>query len=279
MIHFANDDIEAILAPERGGRLMHYSRVGESNLLWTVRDINKGQGDVYGWRNWGGEKTWIWPQTDWPVHPNGETWPPPHDMEQAPFTIIMQGDATKHGHEPGHIIIMGQRSIMRVLRFPAKGTQVDIHASLDQHPQACGIWSVTQIPVPKKIEIERVEPNRFLAQAPDSKTPLAMLDANTVDLANTSGGSKGMMDANAFRVPTAQGTLVVRQDEVPNQPYGDIHRAIIYKSIDRDGDAYVELEFVAPLVIPLGYPHVDVDLYRGSSILPSSSQRVTLSLE
>ena len=88
-----------------------------------------------------------------------------------------------------------------------------------------------------------------------------MLDENTVDIAN-SPATKGMMDANGFRVPTAQGTLVVRQSGIAEIPYNEIYRAQIYKSKTLDNDAYVELEFAAPLG---GEKH--------------SEQTVTLSLE
>ena len=83
IIRLANGEVEAVIAPERGGRLMRYSRLGETNILWIAPDINSGHGDQWGWRNWGGEKNWLWPQDDWP---NGD-WPPPLDVEQAPWHV------------------------------------------------------------------------------------------------------------------------------------------------------------------------------------------------
>jgi hypothetical protein len=87
-----------------------------------------------------------------------------------------------------------------------------------------------------------------------------------------------MMDANGFRVPTAQGVLVVRQYGIPDLPYDDNYRAQVYKSVHRRGDAYVELDFAAPLrPLPplLSNLHPNTIIHGG----PHSSQHVTLSLE
>ena len=248
VIRLANGGVEAILAPGRGGRLMHYARIGESNLLWTAADIDTGFGDVWGWRNWGGEKTWPWPQSGWP---DGE-WPPPREWEQEAFEVGQIQDRFPAapfiparlplGKE---VILRGPKTERRFL-LSEHGTRLEITASTTG-AEPFGVWSVTQIPMVEKIEVRRTAPRRILLRLPDSDNALAMSGDNTLDLAATPGGTKGMMDADAFRVPTTQGVLVVRQlGHYAGDAYDDVCRAQVYKSDTRDGDAYVELEFAAP---------------------------------
>ena len=261
VIHVANDEIEIIIAPERGGRLMHYSRLGESNLLWTARDIGTGLGDVWGWKNWGGEKTWLWPQGNWTTG----GWPPPHDVEQAAYTHINDMPRNlDHNRNMDFEFKSPNGMIRRGFWFPNKGTRVHVRANILDHEIPFSAWSVTQIPARGKVELERTAPHRALLGMPDEEFSLVMPGENTIDLTPQSGGVKGMFDADGFRVSTAQGTLVVRQSFIDSRlPYDGIYRAQVYISPDVEGDAYVELEFAAPLPTEPGF----------------SSQWVTLSLE
>jgi len=263
-IRLTNGEIEIVIAPERGGRLMHYSRPGESNLLWTAADINSGLGDMWGWRNWGGEKTWLWPQDDWP----GDIWPPPADIEQAPWKLEEKVILPKL---LGYQITLSAKTqfgkMTRSFVLPAHGTRLAISATLENTDNAFAVWSVVQIPVPEIVGVNRTGPRQLLLQLPDDEEGMALVmrDENTFDLAATPGGTKGMLDADTFRVPTAQGVLVVRQLLYGGNSaaeYGDVYQAQICKINALDGDAYVELEFAAPL-----------------NAAGASRQTVTLSLE
>ena len=253
VIHLANKEIEVILAPGRGGRLMHYSRLGESNLLWTARDTNAWRDDATDWTNWGGEKTWPWPHENWPVR----MWPPPPEVEPPVFAVSEIRDLVivysfiPTRHPFGKDVALSTPKIERRFLFPENGTRLQIHARFLSEDEPFSVWSVAQIPMTGKITLERAEPRRLLLQLPGSDKALAMADDNTVDLANTPGGTKGMMDADGFRVLTTQGTLVLRHDDGygchTTSDYDDVYHAQIYKGDDNNGDAYVELEFAAPL--------------------------------
>ena len=263
VIHLANRQIEAIIAPERGGRLMHYSRLGESNLLWTAADINSGLGKGWKWQNWGGEKTWLWPQSAWPEG----TWPPPLEFDQEAFEVYHVGGdripyVPKWLFEEGRCVFMhtpkkeineAKNVMRRIIYFPEKGSKLSVFNSSiifncwSTSPPPLSVWSVTQIPMPEKIILERTAPRRLLLQMPNAERTLVMSDENTVDLSNVTRKTKGMMDANGFRVPTAQGTLVVRQSGIADIPYDEPYRAQICTSPFLENDAYVELEFAAPL--------------------------------
>jgi len=242
VIHFANGEIEAILAPERGCRLMHYSRVGESNLLWTARDIQSGQGNLNGWRNWGGEKTWLWPEAHWPELSNGQAWPPPFGFDQEAFE---RDPITQN-----IVVFHSPLGVTRAFLFPNTGTEIKIAMILNGEATNVprSVWSVIQIPTPDFVGLERVAPFRFLPKIPVVQNPLVLRDENTIDLTATRN-AKGMIDATGFRVATPQGTLVARQSGIDEThlPYDDIYQAQLYVSPVVNGDAYIELEFAAPL--------------------------------
>ncbi|MCL1909818.1 MAG: DUF4380 domain-containing protein, partial [Kiritimatiellaeota bacterium] len=218
LIRLANDEIEVVIAPERGGRIMHYSRLGEPNLLWTVADINSGFGDVWGWRNWGGEKTWLWPQENWP---NGD-WPPPLDVEQHPWQVDFINETT--------VTMSAETQFGKMMKFisiATGGTELDIYESIENRedtPVPFSVWTVVQIPVPETVEINRTEPRRLLLQMPDADTALVLRDENTIDISATPDGTKGMLDADTFRVPTAQGVLVVQQHCDDTSGYETVYR-------------------------------------------------------
>jgi hypothetical protein len=74
---------QAIVVPEIG-RIMSYGKVGGPNLLWNAPTA---KGIDWGWKNYGGDKNWLAPQSAWPAT-QGKGWPPdpafdgqPHQLE------------------------------------------------------------------------------------------------------------------------------------------------------------------------------------------------------
>ncbi len=79
-----NGTIEVVVVPA-SGRILHYGYTGAANLLWQNASAVGGLPWRPGtWTNYGGSKTWIWPQEDWPAR-TGSGWPPPTDL---PATIV-----------------------------------------------------------------------------------------------------------------------------------------------------------------------------------------------
>ena len=84
-IRLFNGTAEAVIVPSIG-RVMRYGHVGGENLLWENPKLYGQAGaepDAKTWRNFGGEKVWPWPQSDWAKHA-GRQWPPPHEVDQRP---------------------------------------------------------------------------------------------------------------------------------------------------------------------------------------------------
>src|SRR4029078_7662808 len=81
----------AVVVPALG-RVMRYALVGGANQLWNAapdRRFKPGE-----WQNWGGDKIWPAPQSQWPGL-SGQSWPPHPTFDQTPHTaeVLPAGDA------------------------------------------------------------------------------------------------------------------------------------------------------------------------------------------
>ena len=64
---------EAVVVPALSSRLMVLRFIGQENALWNAPEsavFQKGE-----WANWGGEKAWPSPQTEWTLF-SDPSWPP-----------------------------------------------------------------------------------------------------------------------------------------------------------------------------------------------------------
>jgi hypothetical protein len=142
-----NGTIEMVVVPA-SGRILHYGYTGAANLLWQNASAG-GRAPVPGaWTNYGGSKTWIWPQEDWPAR-TGSGWPPPTDL---PTTIIYTVEVRDKGTLrlispalPGYDAV-----IVRDIHIEDSGTRVFITSRLQKTGAdatfAMAPWTVTQMP-------------------------------------------------------------------------------------------------------------------------------------
>lgn len=72
---------EAVVVPEIG-RIMRFGLVGGPNLLWNA-PTPKGQ-NIIGWSNYGGDKSWLGPQSYWPLWNQAKGWPPDKALDGSP---------------------------------------------------------------------------------------------------------------------------------------------------------------------------------------------------
>ena len=136
---------EAVIVPE-WGRVMSFRRIGAPNWLWQAPPKNYGAGE---WKNFGGDKSWPAPQSQW-VAINGRGWPPPPEWD---------GMAHKAGVKNGKLWMVSRVAHgfgMRVVRqfwFDANGDFVIEQAAekISGAPLFSSLWSVTQIVPPEAI--------------------------------------------------------------------------------------------------------------------------------
>lgn len=152
---------EAVIVPEIG-RVMRFSLLNGPNWLWNAApetQKNKKPGD---WKNWGGDKTWPAPQSEWATLV-GQAWPPDPAWDGAPHQAeVLTGARLRTTTElsPGS----GTRLIREHWFDEATGEFVIAQTVWKQSgtPQTLSIWSVTQIEPPDAV---------FLPLNPNSDYP------------------------------------------------------------------------------------------------------------
>jgi len=144
------------------GRVMRFGLLNGPNWLWNAdpeTQKNKKPGE---WKNWGGDKTWPAPQSEWATL-TGKAWPPDTAWDGSPQSAeVLTGAHLRTTSEvsPG----TGTRLIREYYFDDATGEFVIAQtvAKLRGAPQILSIWSVTQIEAPDAV---------FLPLNPNSDYP------------------------------------------------------------------------------------------------------------
>lgn len=157
-IHLSQGSLHLLLLPGVGGRLWNI-RLGGRSLLFQNPDLDGIDFDLstlnhlptrspqFGFPLWGGEKTWLSPDSDWP---DGG----PHPvLDSGPYAIVSETT---------------RKVRMRSAPCPVSGLVVDREIALlsesswtithqlqntETAPRACGIWSVMMLDHPTRIGI------------------------------------------------------------------------------------------------------------------------------
>lgn len=268
----ANGLIELELVPQVGGRIMRFALQGE-DLVFThpelrgcvepvtqVGDIHAKKRDM-GFRLWGGEKTWLAPQTRWT---DGV---PFLDLDSGHYTIdILQ-------HTPHEVRLRMQSPICRetgvvvsrTITMRQQEQQIDLTHTLvnaSAQPVTWGLWSVSQLLKPAQVYL----PRRIDSPYPGgvktfddegescSARPRVVHEVGTLARITC-------QDVVAFKfgVDASEGWLLGVCDRpgygalgylttypvCPDQPYGHGCKAEVYNS---DVLPYFEIEVHGPLV-------------------------------
>jgi len=140
---------EAIVVPSLG-RVMRYGFVGGRNWLWNSTAKDGDPGSFSGWHNWGGEKTWLAPQSEWPVwHSPG--WPPDPAIDGTPYTaVLLPGGRLR---TTGNVSSGTGCRIVRDYSFDPDGSfaVAQMVEKITGPPLHVSIWSVTQVDPPATI--------------------------------------------------------------------------------------------------------------------------------
>ncbi|HEX8237629.1 MAG TPA: hypothetical protein VF600_16850 [Abditibacteriaceae bacterium] len=250
---------EAIIVPEIG-RVMSYGFVGGPNLLWNAAPQSLDYG---GWKNYGGDKTWPAPQSDWPVKV-GRAWPPLAEWDGDP-----QGAETLVGGRLRTTSSVAKRLGARVVREYSFGADGDLVVAqtvekLRGAPMMLSIWSVAQLNAPQAVFLPLNAQSAYKdnfhwiskGNMPGVATPLSptLLQVRPTLVAPFSSGYKIGVDAPVSAIAAMFNTtaFVIRSTR-PEGAYPDGAEAAgfpveLYDSGDSDqARHYVELEILSPL--------------------------------
>lgn len=233
------------------GRVMEFGFIGEESPFWQKESLlgkapDPKSGD---WANFGGDKTWPSPQSNWPkITPRA--WPPPVAFDSMPVTAQIRGDQVtlissvdpNFGIRTYRMITLDEKEpVMRIVTRYEKVTG---------GPMSVGVWVITQVDDPVGIYIPVPDPTLF----PSGYTP------QSDDLPAGLKYSKGLISLTrsakkSSKIGTDSDTLLwvgrnsmLRIDCPRNSKRrypDDSSSAEVYTN--PDPDKYVELEMLGPL--------------------------------
>ncbi|MDR3706731.1 MAG: hypothetical protein P4L33_00390 [Capsulimonadaceae bacterium] len=243
---------EAVVVPQIG-RIMRYGKVGGRNILWNAESWNWKARD---WKNYGGEKDWLSPQSSWGEFHGSNIWPPD------PVLDGTQYDAKAVA--PGVLEIRSQVSpgtgirITRTFSFAPNGDFViKLTASKDGGAAVrAGLWSIAQV-VPGEAVFVSASPHSvykkgYLGLIGNSVVASAWPDMIRVNPSVKNGCKIGVDSDVASIVSISHGIAFLSSTpKLPGQyPDGpDIAGCPVELYVnDESSKFYCELELLGPLV-------------------------------
>ena len=109
---------EAVIVPDLA-RVMRYGFVGGPNILWNAAPPDPAKPiDYTQWINWGGDKTWLGPQSSWLLVQGTNNWPPDATLTCLQTAEVLPGNALRL---TGRVSNAWGARIVREYRFGPKG--------------------------------------------------------------------------------------------------------------------------------------------------------------
>jgi len=247
----SNGRVEAVIVPAIG-RVMQFRFAGEEDgPFWENHALDgvKPEPESKEWANFGGDKAWPSPQSDWPKLTQ-RAWPPPVAFDSMPVRATVNGFVVKliSAVDP-HYGIRAYREINLALDQPVM-TITTTFEKVSGQPLRVGVWVVTQLKDPVIACASLAEFERFRdGHVRQSAEPPANLKIQDGLLSLT-------RDPKAsHKIGTDAGTLIwVGKDAVlridsPRQIVGDYPEEGCSAEIYTNPNplAYVELEMLGPL--------------------------------
>ena len=148
-----NGAVDAIVVPSLG-RVMSFGKIGGPNLLWNAEPSQIAK---TGWKNYGGDKTWLSPQTNWKLFHGSSNWPPEAVLDgEAHQADVLTGGKLRL---TTGVSATGIR-LTRTMYFDDNGEFVIEQAAHKESgaPLKAGLWSITQV-VPGQAVFVAVKPD------------------------------------------------------------------------------------------------------------------------
>jgi len=228
-------DAELEVAPKIG-RVVSIRLRGGPNRLWvnSVTTFKEGE-----WANYGGDKLWTAPQSDW-------NWPPDPDHDGAPHRFMRSADEIELESPISRRSGIQFRRIVRPLgdrRF--EFTNIAINRS--SQARVVSVWQIAQIAVPKHVQLLQTMNFRKYGAAPlPSGASLNDADGPRFFWVRGADYKVGTSPPAAWRAVYEDGSLTMSARVAPTANYPDDGRAFqLYSSGGKA--AYMELEVAGPL--------------------------------
>jgi hypothetical protein len=234
---------EVHISPEIG-RVMHFSRVGEPNLLWTnpvPQTISSEQ-----WPNFGGDKLWPWPQND-----GGWGWPPPAEVDRGPYKLEPVPDGVRlQGAQNPTRGMLGER-FTRFSHDRVQSTYSLTAAQPQKLPLAA--WSVVQVPAVDAVYVRLLKDPTEARTMDEKPKPFKVQRVNDrwVKVAGNYVGTKVGLAGDILAARIGDRVFVIERTAGNDDP--DLEKSVaaqVYFSDARktgiDANTYAELELIGP---------------------------------
>jgi len=247
----SNGRVEAVIVPAIG-RVMQFRFAGEEDgPFWENRTLDgiKPEPESKEWGNFGGDKSWPAPQTDWPKL-TPRAWPPPAAFDSMPVRATVDGFLVNltSAVDP-HYGIRVRREISLAISRPVM-TITTTFEKVSGHAFRAGVWVITQLKEPVIAYASLPESEQFQAgYLPQSDEPPANLKIEDGLLSLTRDPKKSHKigtDAGALFWVGKGAILRIDSPRHLSETYPDDGcSAEIYTN--PNPLAYVELEMLGPL--------------------------------
>ena len=254
-ILLSNGLVEAVVVPSVN-RVMQFRFVGEAEgPFWENRELDASMPDPEdkSWRNFGGDKSWPAPQSEWPQVMD-RAWPPPRAFDCTPATATIEG---------GVVILVSpvdpffKMRVIRRIRLDRHKPVMRIETEFEQVEQAkqmrpaarkIGVWVVTQLKHPEHLYMpvprNSIFPEGYCLMG-EKPGNLQVKNGLISMMRSSSRAAKIGNDGSTVLWVGERMALRIDSPRVRNADYPDQGcSAEIFTSPD---PAYIELELLGPL--------------------------------
>ena len=158
----SNGKVDAVVVPGIG-RVMQFRFTGEKDgPFWENHALDGKSPDSQSseWINFGGDKTWPAPQSEW-AKTTGRSWPPPKAFDSMPVDTAVEGETLVLRSKID--LNYGVRTERRVSLSPTEPEMriETIYRKIEGPPIRVGVWVITQLKDPEKVSMPVPEKNLF----------------------------------------------------------------------------------------------------------------------
>jgi hypothetical protein len=247
----SNGRVEAVVVPAIG-RVMQFRFVGKTSPFWEDTALRGKHPDPASseWGNFGGDKTWPSPQSEWDkITPRG--WPPPVAFDAMPVetSVRREGVVLRSPVDP-HFGIRTER-IVHLEPDAAVMTITTSYEKVSGNPVEVGVWIITQLEDPVAafalLPPKSIFPEGYNRQSGDVLPANLAVHGRLLSLTrDPERASKIGTDSSRLLWVGFSQMLLIESPRIPEARYPDqASSAEIYTN--PNPKPYVELETLGPL--------------------------------
>lgn len=246
----SNGQVEAVVVPAIG-RVMQFRFKDGEDTFWEnpklYGKVPKPRSKE--WGNFGGDKTWPAPQSDWKNN-TGRDWPPPSGFDSMPVQAKVDGsEVTLISPIDSFYGIRTYRTIRLHPQKPVMTISTN-YEKVKGNPKEVAVWVITQLRNPVAVYAALPQPSIFPQgynrQSDQLPTNLKVENGLLSLTRNPKENHKIGCDANTLLWVGEKVVVRIDSPRVTGVSYPDQgSNAEIYTN--SDPDAFVELEFLSPL--------------------------------